>query len=141
MTPPRTKSRNGSSASPKSCGGSSTTSIRAFSTFAPARSGRRASCSTEFNGNFEKFVSSKDLAKQEGILFRHLLRLILLLREFRPLSPPDLDPAAWRYDLDEIVDQLTASCRAVDPTSTALALEVVEEETEEEKEFGAGILD
>jgi superfamily II DNA/RNA helicase len=96
---------------------------------------------TEFNGNFEKFVSSKDMTKQEGILFRHLLRLILLLREFRPLAPPDLDPAAWRYDLDEVVDQLTASCRAVDPTSTDLALESVEEDAEEEKEFGAGILE
>ena len=67
------------------------------------------------------------MSKQEGIVFRHLLRLILLLGEFRPLSPPDLDPAAWRYELDEIVDQLTASCRAVDPTSTDLALEIVEE--------------
>jgi superfamily II DNA/RNA helicase len=96
---------------------------------------------TEFNGNFEKFVSSKDMAKQEGILFRHLLRLILLIREFRPLGPPDLDPAAWRYDLDEIVDQLTTSCRAVDPASTDLALETVEEETEEGKEFGAGVFE
>ena len=95
----------------------------------------------EFNGNFDKYVGSKDMTKQEGILFRHLLRLILLLREFRPLAPPDLDPAAWRYDLDEVVDQLTASCRAVDPASTDLALEVVEEQTEEEKEFGAGILE
>ena len=95
---------------------------------------------TEFNGAFDKYVSSKDMTKQEGILFRHLLRLILLLREFRPLSPPDLDPAAWRYDLDEVVDQLTASCRAVDPTSTDLALETVEE-TEEEEKFGAGILE
>jgi len=96
---------------------------------------------TEFNGNFDKYISSKDMAKQEGILFRHLLRLILLLREFRPLAPPDLDESAWRYELDEIVDQLTASCRAVDPMSTDLALEVVEEETEEAKEFGAGILE
>jgi hypothetical protein len=96
---------------------------------------------TEYNGNFDKYVSVKDMAKQEGILFRHLLRLILLIREFRPLAPPDLDPAAWRYDLDEVVDQLTASCRAVDPTSTDLALEVVEDEAEEEKEFGAGIFD
>ena len=40
----------------------------------------------EFNGNFNKYVGSKDLLKQEGIVFRHLLRLILLLREFRPLS-------------------------------------------------------
>ncbi len=39
---------------------------------------------TEFNGNFEKFVSSKDLAKQEGILFRHLLRLILLIARVPP---------------------------------------------------------
>ncbi len=95
----------------------------------------------EYNGNFEKYVGVKDMSKQEGILFRHLLRLILLMREFRPLSPPDLDPAAWQYDLDEVVDQLTASCRAVDPASTDLALEIVEEEAEEEKEFGAGILD
>jgi superfamily II DNA/RNA helicase len=95
----------------------------------------------EFHGNFDKYISSKDMAKQEGILFRHLLRLILLLREFRPLPPPDLDPAAWSYDLDEIADQLTASCRAVDPTSTDLALEVIEEAAEEEKEFGAGIID
>src|SRR5439155_4295290 len=31
-----------------------------------------------FNGNFNKFVTSRDLVKQEGILFRHLLRRILL---------------------------------------------------------------
>jgi hypothetical protein len=95
----------------------------------------------EFNGNFNKYVGSKDLLKQEGIVFRHLLRLILLLREFRELSPPDLDPAAWRYDLDEVVDQLTASCRAVDPTSTDHVLETVEVPAEEEEKFGAGIFD
>ena len=95
----------------------------------------------EFNGNFNKYVGSKDLLKQEGIVFRHLLRLILLLREFRPLVPPDLDAAAWRYDLDEVVDQLTATCRAVDPTSTDHVLETVEEPAEEEEKFGTGILD
>jgi len=94
----------------------------------------------EFNGNFNKYVGSKDLLKQEGIVFRHLLRLILLLREFRPLCPPDLDAAAWRYDLDEVVDRLTESCRAVDPTSTDHVLETVEEQAEEEEKFGAGIL-
>ncbi len=96
---------------------------------------------TEFHGNFNKYVGSKDLLKQEGIVFRHVLRLILLLREFRPLSPPDLDPAAWQYDLDEVVDQLTASCREVDPTSTDHVLETVEEPPEEEEKFGAGIFD
>jgi superfamily II DNA/RNA helicase len=95
----------------------------------------------EFNGNFDKFVSSKDLLKQEGIVFRHFLRLILLIREFRPLAPHDVDEAAWRYDLDEVVDQLTASCRAVDPASTDHVLEEVEEKVEEEEKFGAGIFD
>jgi superfamily II DNA/RNA helicase len=95
----------------------------------------------EFNGNFNKYVGSKDLLKQEGIVFRHLLRLILLLREFRPLGPPDLDASAWRYDLDEVVDQLTASCRAVDPSSTDHVLETIEEQAEEEEKFGAGIFD
>jgi superfamily II DNA/RNA helicase len=96
---------------------------------------------TEYNGDFNKYVGYKDLLKQEGILFRHLLRLILLLREFRPLSPPDLDAAAWQYDLDEVVDQLTASCRGVDPASTDHVLETVEEQAEEEEKFGAGIFD
>jgi len=95
----------------------------------------------EFNGNFNKYVGSKDLLKQEGIVFRHLLRLILLLREFRPLSPADLDAAAWRYDLDEVVDQLTASCHTVDPTSTDRVLETVEEPAEEEEKFGAGVFE
>jgi superfamily II DNA/RNA helicase len=94
----------------------------------------------EYNGDFNKYVGYKELVKQEGILFRHLLRLILLLREFRVLNPPDLDAAAWRYDLDEVVDQLTESCRKVDPTSTDHALETVEEQEEEEK-FGAGIFE
>lgn len=95
----------------------------------------------EFNGKFNNYVSSKDLLKQEGIVFRHLLRLILLLREFRPLCPTDLDASVWRYDLDEVVDQLTESCRAVDPTSTDHVLETVEEQVEEEEKFGAGIFD
>ena len=79
--------------------------------------------------------------KQEGILFRHMLRLILLLDEFRPLSPPDLDPAAWQYELDEIIEQLTRSCREVDPASTDQALEKPGEEPDEAEQFGAGIFD
>ncbi|MGA2619707.1 MAG: DEAD/DEAH box helicase [Thermoguttaceae bacterium] len=95
----------------------------------------------EFNGNFNKYAHSKDLLKQEGILFRHMLRLILLLDEFRPLCPPDLDPAAWQYELDEIVEQLTRSCREVDPASTDLALEKPGEEPDEAEQFGAGIFE
>ena len=75
-----------------------------------------------FEGNFNKFVQSRDLVKQEGILFRHLLRLILLLGEFSQVTPDGLEPAAWQAELRDIADQLTASCRAVDPTSTDEAM-------------------
>src|SRR5207302_763144 len=40
-----------------------------------------------FGGNFNKFVQARDLVKQEGILFRHLLRLILLCGEFQQGTP------------------------------------------------------
>jgi superfamily II DNA/RNA helicase len=89
-----------------------------------------------FGGNFNKFVQTRDLVKQEGIVFRHLLRLILLLGEFAQVSPPDADAAAWQAELRDLADQLTASCREVDPTSTdemieqAHAADVVEGEAE-----------
>jgi hypothetical protein len=76
-----------------------------------------------YEGNFNKYVTSNNLQKQEGVVFRHLLRMILLLGEFRQLSPPDCDPLAWRDELDDIADRLTATCRGVDPSSTEKALE------------------
>jgi superfamily II DNA/RNA helicase len=77
----------------------------------------------EFRGDFNKYVTSKGLQKQEGIIFRHLLRLILLVAEFMQLCPPDGSTAEWRGDLDDITQQLTESCRRVDPSSTEKALE------------------
>ena len=77
-----------------------------------------------FGGNFNKFVQSRDLVKQEGILFRHLLRLILLLGEFSQVTPEGVEPSAWQAELRDIADQLTASCREVDPTSTDEAIEL-----------------
>ncbi|MCO6459498.1 MAG: DEAD/DEAH box helicase [Pirellulaceae bacterium] len=77
----------------------------------------------EFGGDFNKYVTSKQMQKQEGIVFRHLLRLILLLAEFEQLAPPDYDPGLWRDELRQIGDQLTACCHRVDPTSTDKALE------------------
>jgi hypothetical protein len=71
-----------------------------------------------FEGNFNKYVQSRDLVKQEGIVFRHLLRLILLCEEFAQLCPPDTTPEEWQADLRDLSERLTASCRAVDPTST-----------------------
>jgi hypothetical protein len=117
----------------------------------------------KFGGNFNAYVTSKDLAKQEGLIFRHLLRMILLIEEFVQITPPGLDPTAWQTDLKDIADRLTAACRSVDPTSTeetikkAHAADVVEgeehakavagiespktPEPEEEDAFGAGIVD
>ncbi len=72
----------------------------------------------EFGGNFNKYITHKDLAKQEGIIFRHLLRMILLTEEFAGLTPPGVEPAAWQAELKDIADKLTEACRQVDPTST-----------------------
>jgi superfamily II DNA/RNA helicase len=109
-----------------------------------------------FGGSFNKYVQSRDLIKQEGIVFRHLLRLILLCGEFAEVAPPDTEPDAWKAELRELSEQWTASCRAVDPTSTdevielAHAADVVEGEVEAPAEtkpeavaevFGKGIFD
>jgi hypothetical protein len=89
-----------------------------------------------YGGDFNKYVQTRDLVKQEGIVFRHLLRLILLCGEFAAVRPPEADPAEWQAELRDIADQLTACCRVVDPASTdeviemAHAADVVEGETE-----------
>jgi hypothetical protein len=88
-----------------------------------------------FGGNFNLYVKTRDLVKQEGIIFRHLLRLILLCGEFAETCPAVASAEEWRADLRDLSDQLTAACRAVDPTSTdetiqlAHAADVVEGET------------
>jgi superfamily II DNA/RNA helicase len=87
-----------------------------------------------YGGNFDLYVRTRDLVKQEGIVFRHLLRLILLCGEFAQVCPKDTQAEAWQRDLRELSEQLTASCRAVDPASTdevieqARAADVVEGE-------------
>ncbi len=118
-------------------------------------------------GNFNTYVTTKDLTKQEGLIFRHLLRLILLTQEFEQLTPPGLTPEDWKKELAEIADKLTEICRTVDPTSTEEAIkrahgaDVVEGEehakvvtaktpepapptgmtVEEEEDFSAGLAD
>jgi superfamily II DNA/RNA helicase len=74
-------------------------------------------------GDFNKYVTSKGLQKQEGIIFRHLLRFILLAKELAQLCPPDTSEEEWRGDLLDIAGQLTEVCRKVDPSSTDEALE------------------
>jgi superfamily II DNA/RNA helicase len=99
-----------------------------------------------FGGNFHAFIASKDLAKQEGLIFRHLLRLILLLDEFAAVTPPGLEADAWQGALDVISSKLTESCKAVDPQSTEQVVkQVVHTHTPAaeapEAEFGAGLLE
>ncbi|MDZ4851632.1 MAG: DEAD/DEAH box helicase [Pirellulaceae bacterium] len=77
----------------------------------------------EFDGQFNKYVTSRGLQKQEGILFRHVLRFILLCDEFASIPPFDTTPETWEDPLDEWIERLTICCRAVDPESTDEVLE------------------
>ena len=76
----------------------------------------------EFGGDFNKLVTTLDLTKQEGIVFRHVQRMIMLCGEFDRACALDLDAAPslapWRAELHELAAKLTESCRAVDPNST-----------------------
>jgi len=82
----------------------------------------------ERGGDFDQFVRTRELIKQEGILFKHALRMILLCQEFAQLTPRDVDPDAWRQRLRQIADVLTTACRAVDPQSTDQMLEEMSEQ-------------
>jgi len=77
----------------------------------------------ELGGDFNKVVGVCDLGRQEGVLFRHLLRFILLLQEFAAAPPFDADPHAWEDELTGLAEVLTRSCQAVDPQSTDQFLE------------------
>src|SRR5262249_31073817 len=71
-----------------------------------------------FSENFTKYAQSGDLGKQEGIVFRHLLRLILLSGEFAQFCPPGIAMEEWQAELRALAERLRASCRAIDPAST-----------------------
>ena len=77
----------------------------------------------KFNGNFNKYVSGRDLIKQEGIIFRHLLRFVLLLQEFLPIVPEGIAEEEWQTRLMFWSDTITKACREVDPVSTDKTLE------------------
>jgi superfamily II DNA/RNA helicase len=85
----------------------------------------------EYHAEFRKYIGGKGLQKQEGMIFRHLLRLILLIKEFLQLTPPDLTDDQWRSDLGELTAQFTACCHNVDPMSTDKTLEEIELEENE----------
>lgn len=76
----------------------------------------------EFN-DFDKYVTSRKLQKQEGMIFRHALRMILLIDEFARICPPEREPDSWADELYEVADRLADLCKAVDPQTTEKALE------------------
>ena len=74
-----------------------------------------------YSGDFEIFVKNRDLLRQEGVLFRHLLRLILLAGEFARVPPEGLDGTGqsdWRDWMRRLAIDLTGVCAKVDPQST-----------------------
>lgn len=73
-----------------------------------------------FNGDFNKLVTSRKIARQEGVLFRHILRFILLCEEFLPHIDRD---SIWHEELTSVAGQLTDACRVVDPQSTDQMIE------------------
>lgn len=76
-------------------------------------------------GNFNNYITSNRLQKQEGVIFRHLLRFILLLEEFAMLCPPEMTQEEWEDEIYEIADKIIEICQTVDPSSTNETLEQV----------------
>ncbi|MEM9646249.1 MAG: helicase, partial [Planctomycetota bacterium] len=72
----------------------------------------------EFGGDFNKYVTSRKLQKEEGILFRQCLRMILLLDEMANVPPVETTVEDWEDWLDGLADQLTETCKRIDPQST-----------------------
>src|SRR5258708_34700598 len=71
-----------------------------------------------FECNFQNYIGSRDLAKQEGLIFRHLLRLVLLLGEFSQDTPPAMAAALWRGELQGHPAALTTRSPGGDHAST-----------------------
>ncbi|MEZ6094314.1 MAG: DEAD/DEAH box helicase [Pirellulaceae bacterium] len=72
----------------------------------------------EFGGDFNLYITTKKLQKQEGIVFRHLLRMVLLIDEFAMLCPPEIEQGVWQDELGDIAYALEQTCRAADASST-----------------------
>ncbi len=72
----------------------------------------------DFGGDFHKYISAKELSRQEGNIFRHCMRLILLCEEFQQVTPHGVLKLEWQAQLKGWAEKLTETCRAVDPQCT-----------------------
>ena len=83
-----------------------------------------------FDGDFDRYVRTRDLAKQEGIVFRHCLRMAQLCEEFARVPPAEVVPEDWSAEFRGLARRLAEACRAVDPQSVDEALKRAEQEAE-----------
>jgi len=79
----------------------------------------------KFGGNFQNYVTGRDLTKQEGIVFRHLLRFVLLVKEFEHLCPEGMNEEVWQSRLMFWDETISKACREVDPETTDKMLEMM----------------
>lgn len=71
-----------------------------------------------YGEDFNKYITSNKLQKQEGMVFRHLLRFVLLIDEMAQLCPPDIEHDQWQAEIWPIANQLEEICRKADPQNT-----------------------
>ena len=77
----------------------------------------------EFDGDFDKLVRGRDLVKQEGLIFRHVLRLVLLCGEFAQSCPAGISSDEWQTEMRTISESLSEACLSIDAESTQKVLE------------------
>jgi hypothetical protein len=71
-----------------------------------------------FECDFNKYIVTRGLQKHEGMLFRHVLRFVLLVNEISCIAPEDSTPEDWEEPFDQLAERLMECCRRVDPDST-----------------------
>ena len=71
-----------------------------------------------YGEDFNKYITSNKLQKQEGMILRHLLRFVLLIDEMAELCPPDIEHEQWQSEIWPIANQLEAICQKADPQNT-----------------------
>lgn len=89
----------------------------------------------EFNWKFNDYITSYKLQKQEGMIFRHVLRGILLMEEIAEVAPRDVDYYEWSDFWYGLADEAIACCESVDANSTE---EVLAESRERPGKGGNG---
>ncbi|MCU0711306.1 MAG: DEAD/DEAH box helicase [Pirellula sp.] len=72
----------------------------------------------EFGCEFNKYVVASGMQKHEGLLFRHILRFILLIEEIAKIAPSESSEETWEQPLYALADRLVECCRSVDPECT-----------------------